>query len=548
MRFAVNTILFAFLVLIPFRAHSEDLGSIRLSLIEGDVQAFIQDTADWSAATVNLPLNEGDRLWAPENSRAELQIRGGVYVRADADTALDILTSSNDSAQFYLDRGHVYINNRRGGIQTVQIDTPQSSIRSYDNSIMLVDVTEDGLVEISMLKGFAYAESRAGATRVSAGNTLTIRGENNAEIAPISSPDEWEQWNTERDRHLTAWSDSSRYLPDELHEYSADLDENGRWDYVSDYGYVWRPTIVAADWAPYTVGNWIWIRGHYVWIAHDPWCWVPSHYGRWVYITSSGWSWVPPTMGAAYWAPGYVGWVVTTDYVAWVPLAPGEIYYGYGYYGPWSRNIATINVNTVVVNRTYVNARANNSVVVVRRDSFGTGRRNPVRISENPFVDTQRQRRENLVVAPPQIKPQQPIVIAPEKRDPVTRRPPERERVRPETTETRQVIPAVPSPQPARRPERPVAPPSPPAVQQQPSVQQTLPPERYRRIRPQEMKNDRRVVREREASVFRPQPPDNLTVRKLNEPRVIPRKPAQQPQKRKAEEGTEGRKERQPGR
>jgi hypothetical protein len=540
--------LFAFLVLLPFYAYSEDLGMIRLSLIEGDVQAMIQDTADWSAATINLPLNEGDRLWAPDDSKAELQLRGGVYVRAGADTALDILTISVDSAQFYLDRGHVYINNRRGGIQTVQIDTPQSSIRSYDNSIMFVDVTEDGVVEISMLKGFAYAESRAGATRVSAGNTLTIRGENGAEIAPISSPDEWEQWNTERDRRLTAWSDSSRYLPDELHEYSADLDANGRWEYVSDYGYVWRPTIVAADWAPYTVGNWVWIRGHYVWIAHDPWGWVPSHYGRWVYIASYGWSWVPPTMGAAYWSPGYVGWVVTPDYVAWVPLAPGEIYYGYGYYGPWSRNIATINVNTVVVNRTYINARASNSVVAVRRDSFGTGRRNPVRIAENPFVDTQRRQRENIAIAPPPGRPQQPIVIAPERRDPVSRRPLERQRVRPETTENRHVAPAVPSPQPAARPERPVAPPSPPVVQQQPTGRQTPPPEQYRRIRPQEMKNDRRVVREREASVFRAQPPDNLTVRKLNEPRVIPRKPVQQPQKKKSEEGKENRRERQQSR
>jgi hypothetical protein len=252
-------------------------------------------------------------------------------------------------------------------------------------------------------------------------------------------------------------------------------------------------------------------------------------------------------MGTTYWSPGYVGWVVTPDYVAWVPLAPGEVYYGYGYYGPWSRNIATISPNTVVGNRTYVNARVNNSVVAVRRDSFGTGRRNPVRTTENPFVDAQRQHRENIAIAPPPIKPQQPIVIAPERREPIRQRPPEHERIRPETTEKRHVVPAVPSPQPAMRPEQPVAPPSPPAVQQQPTGRR-LPPEQYRRIRPEEMKNDRRVVRQREASVFRAQPPDNLTVRKLNEPRVIPRKPVQQPQNKKTGEGKESRKERQPNR
>jgi hypothetical protein len=45
------------------------------------------------------------------------------------------------------------------------------------------------------------------------------------------------------------------------------------------------------------------------------------------------------------------------------------------------------------------------------------------------------------------------------------------------------------------------------------------------------MKNERRLVKDRDASVFRPQPPENLPVRKMNEPRVIKREPGQ-PQKK----------------
>ena len=144
-------LLIIFLLLIPPSAFANDLGLIRLSLIEGDVQIVVQDTTDWTKATINLPLNEGDRLWVSDNGKAELQIRGGVYARADGDSALDILTVSNDSAQFYLGQGHVYINNRRGGIKTVQVDTPLSSLRSYDNSIMMIDISEDGVTEISVL-------------------------------------------------------------------------------------------------------------------------------------------------------------------------------------------------------------------------------------------------------------------------------------------------------------------------------------------------------------------------------------------------------------
>ena len=332
----------ALLMLVPAPAFSEDsadMGRVRLSLINGDVQVLIKDSTDWTDAAINVPLGEGDRLWVPAEGRAEVQIRGGVYVRAGDNTSLDILTMGDNAAQFYLDRGHLYINNLRGGVRTVQIDTPFSSIRSDDNSIMMLDVSEDNVIEVSVLKGSASAENRTGATRVTAGNTLTIRGDTNAELAPIGEPDEWERWNRERDSRVAAWGESARYLPEELHEYASDFDDNGRWNYTPDYGYVWSPIVTDAAWAPYTYGSWVWIRGSYVWVDYNPWGWAPCHYGRWTFIPSFGWSWIPPPFGAAYWGPGYVGWVFTPTYVAWVPLAPGEMYYGYGNYGPQSVNL-----------------------------------------------------------------------------------------------------------------------------------------------------------------------------------------------------------------
>ena len=521
-------------MLLPALVFADDLGLVRLSFIEGNVQALIKDTTDWTDATVNLPFNEGDRLWVSDDGKAELQIEGGVYVRGDGNTALDLLTTNRDSAQFYLDQGHIYINNRRGGIKTVQVDTPLSSLRSYDNSILMVDVSDNGgATEVSVLKGYVYAESRAGATRVSAGNTLTIRSENNAEIAPIGSPDAWERWNTDRDRQLTAWGESSRYLPDELHEYTSDFDQNGQWDYTGDYGYVWAPTAVPAGWAPYSYGSWVWIRGSYVWIDYDPWGWAPCHYGRWVFIGGRGWRWVPPAIGAVYWGPGYVGWIVTPTYVAWVPLAPGEVYYGYGYYGPGSVNITTVNVNTVFVNRTYVNARVNNSVTVVQRETFGTGRREPAKIKENPFLEARQQQGQHIGIVPPKARPQQPIVLVPrQEREEMRQRVPERERLRAVTPETRSTMPAPP----AVRPEREERPPR--AVQ--PTPKQQLPPERVQKINPEKMKQERPLVKQRESSVFRPQQPENLPVKRSHEPREIKRRPAQpqqsggqgQPQKR----------------
>jgi hypothetical protein len=217
-----------------------------------------------------------------------------------------------------------------------------------------------------------------------------------------------------------------------------------------------------------------------------------------------------------------------------VPLAPGEIYYGYGYFGPWSRNIATININTTVVNWRYRNADARNAVVTVQRETFGTGRRIPVKISENPFM------REHpagaIDIVPPREKPRQPIHIRPTTDlEHPQHQVPERERIRPEVSGHRPVV----------QPEMPQRPGSaPPAIIQRPSGQVVLPPERFRRIRPEEMKNERRLIKEREASVFRPQPPENLPVRKMREPKTIIRKPSQQsqqPQKINKGEGREKR-------
>jgi hypothetical protein len=521
-------------LIIPTTVFADDLGFIRLSLIDGDAQMLIKNTTDWTDATINVPFNEGDRLWVPDNAKVELQVRGAVYVRADGNSALDVLTVNRDAAQFYLDSGHIYISNHQGGIKTIQVDTPTASFRSYDNSIMMIDISDEGVTEMSVLMGDADAENIAGATRVSEGYTLTIRGDAYAEIAPKSAPDDWERWNTERDQMLAARSESSRYLPDELHEYSSDFDNNGKWDYVSDYGYAWFPVVSTPVWAPYTAGNWIWIRGAYVWVAYDPWGWAPYHYGRWVHVTSRGWCWIPPVAGSVYWGPGYVGWVVTPTYVAWVPLAPGEIYYGYGYYGASSVNITAINVKDHLRYRNYVNARHHNSVVVSKRETFGTGRRVPVKLRENPFLETRPPGGADVGIVPPREKPGRPIVVVPfDMRDREKQRHEERERTG--VSEPRRVeppaSPPVP-PSPTIRKDRPVV--APPVVQ--PGPQQVRPPDRVRKTQPEAVKKDRKLVKERDSSVFSQQPPANLPVTKMREPRVINREPVHQQKKERVEQ------------
>jgi hypothetical protein len=460
--------LVSMLLLIPALSYSSNLEYMRTSLLDGDVQIKTEDSDDWVPASINMPLEEGDRLWVPEGGRAELQMRDGTHLRLGQETALEILNLERDSFQFYLTEGRAYANFKGSRDSLLQIDTPQSSVRAYDSARFNVDVSRDGRTDIAVYRGSVYAESREGKTRVEDGKVLTVSEGDYAELAPLGPMDEWENWNRDRDRRLAEARPPSRYLPDELQTYSRDFDDNGRWVYVRDYGYVWRPTVVvSAGWAPYRHGRWTWVGGDYVWISYEPWGWVPYHYGRWAFVVNFGWCWVPPIRGAVFWGPGYVGWVRTPTYIAWVPLAPREIYYGYGYYGPHSVNITKVNVTNInVTNITYKNVHVHNAVTVVRHDTFVRGKHVHVDTKENPFVG------RRVHVGRPDIKPEK------ESRMPVIKEIPEKRR----------------------------------------------PPQAVRQVHVRELKQQRPMVKEREASVMRPaSPPKEMKIR------TIDRKPVERP-------------------
>jgi hypothetical protein len=230
---------------------------------------------------------------------------------------------------------------------------------------------------------------------------LSIDSNQNAELSAMRPKDAWISWNLSRDSSLSRAGDSRRYLPASLDVYSNDFDAHGRWVDTADYGYVWTPIGVVADWAPYRAGRWCWIGGDYVWVSYEPWGWVPYHYGRWAFIRNTGWCWVRPPATAVFWGPGFVAWINTPTYVSWVPLAPRETYYGYGYYGPWSVDVRKVNINRVNITNVYINAQVVNAVTVVGRQTFLTGR--PERIANvprNPFKE-----RVRVSAGRPQITP-----------------------------------------------------------------------------------------------------------------------------------------------
>jgi hypothetical protein len=102
----------------------------------------------------------------------------------------------------------------------------------------------------------------------------------------------------------------------------------GRW-VDCRYGQCWVPARVAADWQPYSNGQWIYTEYGWTWVSNDPWGGSPYHYGTWASIEGYGWSWVPGTV----WAPAWVTWSYSNNYVGWAPLPPTVVFGASGYSG-----------------------------------------------------------------------------------------------------------------------------------------------------------------------------------------------------------------------
>ena len=101
----------------------------------------------------------------------------------------------------------------------------------------------------------------------------------------------------------------------------------GQWVWHPRYGYVWLPEDVLPRWRPYTVGRWTYTDEYgWYWDSNEPFAWAVYHYGRWGYDEDYGWFWVPGDT----WAPAWVQWRYSDDYVGWAPVGPGNRGYAYG--------------------------------------------------------------------------------------------------------------------------------------------------------------------------------------------------------------------------
>ncbi len=379
--------LFSVLLFAPFAAGQgrDEYGEIhqtvaRISLLSGEVSFARGDDPDnWQPADRNVPMTLGDRVYTGSRSRLELQLQGGDFIRLGARTDLAALNLTDDTKQLSLKSGIASIQIRRlSDNEIFEVDTPNAAVTFDRSGEYRVDVDANGYTRVSVRRGSATVAAGGGQIPVEAGEAIDIDGIDSPhyDIVSLSRPDDWDRWVSQREDRQTG-TRSYQYVSADIVGVD-DLDEYGRWENAPNYGWVWSPTTVAADWAPYRSGHWIWQDPWgWTWVSSEAWGWAPYHYGRWA-LVSSRWCWIPdrPAMRSVSYSPALVafvgggpGWSASISvggggFIGWFPLGPRDPF------NPWWGDRARVGYSSGASNVTYVNKTY---VTIVNRNTFVSG-------------------------------------------------------------------------------------------------------------------------------------------------------------------------------
>lgn len=357
----------------------------RIGYLRGNVSLEPVGIDRFSRAELNYPLTDGDRIYADNQSLAELQISGlTLRLGNGADVTLSSLT--DQVAQFGLSQGSVRLRTHNLTGASDPYGEPVQDVVEIDttNAAILVEAPGDIRVDAYPQDDTTVVTVNSGQVRVTApgvdrqlGRNQSLRLTGTARVSVQSirllPADELDRFSQDREhaRERSIALHDQYVSPDMIGV--DDLDDFGDWTPSPEYGQVWFPRAVRADWAPYRNGRWAWVAPWgWTWIEEEPWGFAPFHYGRWASFNGR-WGWVPgPPPGifgrrvcpvyspalVAFVGPGF-GRHPENGVTAWFPLAPREVYM------PWYRvtpayanrvNVTNIyNRNEAEVHNTYLN-------------------------------------------------------------------------------------------------------------------------------------------------------------------------------------------------
>jgi hypothetical protein len=345
----------------------------RLNYIQGSVSFEPAGEQDWVQAFTNRPVTTGDRIWADQGARAELQM-GAATIRLNDSTGFSFLNLDDRTVQIELTEGTVDIRVRRLDRDEIfEVDTPNQAFTILRPGRYRIQASGDGnstYVVVRTGEGEATGGGQTYTMRSGESGTFTGTDYLEANVYSSGDRDDFDNWGDEREHHYDD-SRSARYVSPDVVGYQ-DLDDYGSWSSDSQYGNVWMPTRVNSDWAPYRQGHWAWISPWgWTWVDDEPWGYAPYHYGRWVSLRGR-WGWVPgPREVRPVYAPALVVFIGGGSHfgggggfginVGWFPLGPREVYVPS--YNVSPRYVERVNVSNTTVSTTTITNVYNTQII-----------------------------------------------------------------------------------------------------------------------------------------------------------------------------------------
>ena len=287
----------------------------------GTTWIFDPQDRQWTALTRNQTLSEGDRIRTDARSRVAVRL-GSTSIWIDEASDLEISALSDQQAVFRLEKGRLGMLFRSAAIASeYRVQTREGQLFAEQEGALQVEQLDRGTIATNISSRLRF-DFKADSTGTS--QRTGLREGEQAEFWWVGGP------RTERQRvqetAFGAWiaeqsgeegrpqMAAERYVSPEM-TGTEELDRHGRWENSPEYGNVWIPTTVSANWAPYRDGRWSWsVQWGWTWIDVAPWGFAPFHYGRWVEWRGR-WSWVPGPRIVRPHRPSH-----------WTPEVPREIH------------------------------------------------------------------------------------------------------------------------------------------------------------------------------------------------------------------------------
>lgn len=340
----------ALLALVALLAHGWALADPptragRIADLTGAVWLYDADAREWVEVRRNQTIGEGDRLRADDGAGAVLTV-GSSTLWVDQRSEIEFNAMSDNRVALQIVKGSVGLRLRN------QESADEWTLRTLEGRF---GFEREGLYRVSQRDRGSEAQTWQGKLRFDSRATdaqpVWMATNEQAEFWWDNGP-RTERQPLQRDGFARLMLEDARdavpqqtasatpYVSPEM-TGAEDLGQYGAWQQSPDYGAVWVPTVVVADWAPYRYGRWAWSgRWGWTWVDDMPWGFAPFHYGRWAYWRDR-WCWVPgPYVRRPVYSPAMVGWVGGAGvsigvvvggrrpppprYGAWVPLAPRE--------------------------------------------------------------------------------------------------------------------------------------------------------------------------------------------------------------------------------